>query len=503
MNFGALLKQNRLIVLMACATAATLIFISESSHFQAERSLRRLGDIAQTRTQLQDLERGLLDAEAGQRGYLLTKRPEYLRPYERALQRVAQALDALELHYRSRAAPAGSLASSAATIQIAQMAQMAQLRALSESKLSELALTIKLHDEGRTEASNEIVLSGIGRDQMEALRLLSAELAAQEIAQGLLGRAEIHRLLLADRWGVAAVSLFSLVALFIYLRQAAALQLHQRQLKQQVQAERDQLEVQVAHRTAELTELTHHLQTAREDERSRLARDLHDELGALLTSAKLDAARIKSRLASLPQDGPAVPEALARLAHLGDTLNSGITLKRRIIEDLRPSALANLGLVETLEILAREFAEQSGLKVQCDLTPVPLEPDAQLVVYRLVQEALTNISKHARASQVDITMRVTKLEATDPTRTEAGHAVGSEVGPEAGQAVEVRVQDNGVGFDSAARPAASHGLLGMRFRVQAEGGHLVLNSVLGQGTHIRMTLPVHPPHPAVAPSLKR
>ncbi|MEY2689394.1 MAG: hypothetical protein RL375_3593, partial [Pseudomonadota bacterium] len=110
-----------------------------------------------------------------------------------------------------------------------------------------------------------------------------------------------------------------------------------------VRADNRRLETLVALRTRQLTELTHHLQTAREDERARLARDLHDELGALLTSAKFDAARLRARL------GAGAPEALERLAHLTQTLDSVIALKRRITEDLRPSSLDHLGLVVTLD----------------------------------------------------------------------------------------------------------------------------------------------------------
>jgi signal transduction histidine kinase len=117
------------------------------------------------------------------------------------------------------------------------------------------------------------------------------------------------------------------------LRQTAALRSQQLELKRSVQAERDRLEAEVGQRTAQLTDLTRHLLTAREDERNRLARDLHDELGALLTSAKLDAARVRSRLAG------SAPEALERLSHLVETLNSSIALGRRII-DLRPSTRA-------------------------------------------------------------------------------------------------------------------------------------------------------------------
>ena len=122
--------------------------------------------------------------------------------------------------------------------------------------------------------------------------------------------------------------------------------------------ERDRLEGEVAARTAQLKELAQHLQTMREDERSRLARELHDELGALLTAAKLDVARLKSRLGA-----SATPDAAERLAHLNETLNGGIALKRRIIEDLRPSSLSNLGLVAALEILLREFAARSEIAV--------------------------------------------------------------------------------------------------------------------------------------------
>ncbi len=257
----------------------------------------------------------------------------------------------------------------------------------------------------------------------------------------------------------AALLITSLVALRMYWRQRSTLRELQEELQRSVQAERDRLETEVLLRTAQLTELTHHLQTAREDERHRLARNLHDDLGALLTSAKLDAARIKSRLADK------APEALELLAHLVNTLNSGIALGRSIIEDLRPSALGNLGLVATLEILTREFAENTGIKVHCSLTAVELQASAELMVYRLVQEATTNIMKYAHASEVWVSMAV-----------------------EHGQ-VAVSVRDDGVGFDTRAQPRSAYGLVGMRFRVQAEGGTLSLVSAPGQGTLISVKLP--------------
>lgn len=253
--------------------------------------------------------------------------------------------------------------------------------------------------------------------------------------------------------------LIGLLAVVMYRRQGLLLKKQEQELQRLVQVERDRLETEVIARMVQLTELAKHLQSAREDERHRLARDLHDDLGGLLTSAKLDAARIRSRLANK------APEALDLLAHLVETLNSGIALGRRIIEDLRPSALSNLGLVATLEILAREFAEHSGIEVHCTLEPVALKASAELMVYRLVQEAITNITKYARASHVWISLA-----------------------PHDGE-IEVSVRDDGLGFDTSVQPDSSYGLVGMRYRVEAEGGTLAVVSAPGQGTLIQMKLP--------------
>lgn len=263
----------------------------------------------------------------------------------------------------------------------------------------------------------------------------------------------------------AAAALIGLGALGMALRHALRLQGQQRR----AQGETGRLEALVRERTAQLTELAQHLQTAREDERQRLARDMHDELGALLTSAKLDAARIRSRL-SAPV--PLASEALERLSHLAATLDQVIAVKRRIAEDLRPSALTHLGLVPTLEILAREFTRNSGVAVHCALQPVPLAPAAELTAYRLVQEATTNVAKHARASNIWLTLAL-----------------------EGGQ-VRLEVRDDGAGFDTAVPPRSAYGLVGMRYRVEAERGTLVVDAAPGRGTAIRVTLP---PFVAAAP----
>ena len=444
-------QRNPWVMALAFAAAAATVFISEASYWRSAGTLQELSAMGAARTQIQVLERSMLDAETGQRGYLLTHRKEYLEPYAQALLRIEEAYRVLDAYY-------GNDPESQALLQ--------RLHGLTETKLSELALTLRLNEEGRGKAGQEILMTDIGREKMDAIRATSAELLEYQTRAVSASRAELDVTLALGRFGVALLSAISLLALFFYLRQSQALKLQQMELQRVVQLERDRLEVEVAHRTAELIELAQHLQTAREDERQRLARNLHDELGSLLTSAKLDAARIKSRLANT------APEALELLAHLVGTLNTGIALGRRIIEDLRPSSLSNLGLVATLEILAREYAAQSGVAVHCQLEAVPLRPSAELVVYRLVQEAITNITKYAQARNVWI-----------------------ELCSRAGQ-VEVSVRDDGLGFDTGTKPQSAYGLVGMRFRVGAEGGSLHLQSRPGQGTQILARLPQHTPPPA-------
>ena len=444
MDVVSLVVRRTFVLPLACAATIAMLVISESAYWQSVGRLDRLGVMAMTRSRIQDLQQSILDAETGQRGYLLTRREEHLRPYDKALKDIDAALGFLVFYYDGEAEAAVLLD---------------KLQTLITAKLTQLALTINKREVSRAVGDDDIVLSDIGREQMTAIRALAGALLDLEDRRVTAARGDLYETLTLRRFGVGALTLLCLLALYLYLRQTDALKQQQLMLKLAVGAERDQLDIEVRRRTAQLTELTYHLQTAREDERHRLARNLHDELGALLTSAKLDAARIKSRLAG------SAPEALERLAHLVETLNSSIALGRKIIEDLRPSTLGTLGLVATLEILGREFAENAGVEVECDLVAVHLDANAELMVYRLVQEAVTNISKSAPARHVWIEL--------------ASH----------GGVVQASVRDDGVGFDTTVPSTSAYGLVGMRFRVEAEGGTLSVESAPGRGTRLQVTLP--------------
>jgi signal transduction histidine kinase len=428
---------------IATVTAGAIFFVSEGSFRESMQTLDALAAVGAVRTGIQNLERDIVDAETGQRGYLLTGRPEYKAPYDRAVKDIDVSFQGLTQYYAGDPASADLVR---------------RLRKLIDSRMSELALTIHLLDEGKGKETTEIVLSNIGKEQMDGVRELSAELLRREASNLEAHRNELNRTLVLSRFGVAVLSGAGLLALFMYLLQTSALDRQRREQQVLIQCERDRLKDEVVHQTAQLIDLMQHLQTAREDERSKLARDLHDELGALLTSAKLDSARIRSRLHR------SVEEAAECLDHLVGTLNKIVAMKRQIIEDLRPSTLDNLGLVPTLEALAGEFATQSGVRVECSLAPVKLTDSTNLVIYRLVQEAITNIAKYAKASHVWLSLAL------------------------ADGCVRVSIRDDGVGFDPNANLKSGHGLLGMRYRVEAEGGVLGVDSAPGKGTAIKMTL---------------
>lgn len=429
---------------LATGAGLVLVVISELSYQRATESLDGLGARGMARTAIQTLMRRLLDAETAQRGYLLTGRAEYLAPYNAVPADLAASLSLLREHYRADSG-------------LARVVE--DLAARSLEKMSEASETIRLHDAGAHHQWRELVLTDIGREKMEAVRKAAELLLAAEDQRVVKERTSVYRTLEWGRLGGHAMTMISVLALIFFLRKNSALQAAQREHALAVRAERDALDAQVRHRTLELTALTRHLQTVREEERGHLARELHDELGALLTAAKLDVARMRRAL------GTPSPDMQDRLQHLVATIDQGIALKRRIIEDLRPSSLSNLGLRAALEILAGEFQQRSGITVRTEIADIELPDAACIAIYRLVQESLTNIAKHAGASAVDVRLLPQDKELL------------------------VQVQDNGHGFDPRAVKPGSHGLLGIQFRVEALGGTVRIVSAPGQGTRVEARLP--------------
>lgn len=215
----------------------------------------------------------------------------------------------------------------------------------------------------------------------------------------------------------------------------------------------------------QLRRLSRNLIRARERERQHIARELHDELGQHLTAIKLEVAAIAGRPTGRR-------EADVRAAELLRLIDQTVASVRRIAADLRPPMLDDLGLEAAIDWLAKDWSRRVGTAVQFDVQPLPetIDENAKTTVYRFVQEALTNVARHARARRVDIQLR------TD------------------GHSVIVTVQDDGQGFpaDVLAKPG-THGLLGMRERAHLAGGTLHLATVAEGGARVEIRLPLAGP----------
>ena len=430
---------------LALLASVVLIGINETGFNQSTKALDHIAEASLTRASLNRVLQHVLDAETGSRGYLLTGDPRYLEPYNAAVAEIGQQLDALRVTYAPNAD---------------EHAMLGLLTRNVQRKLAEMDLSVRMRKQGNEDAWKFVLMTDVGKEHMDAIREQATRLINSAAARMEVSQVQVRRSLLLSRIGIAGVAMAGLLAFYLYLRQTTALEQAGEQQQKVLQQERDLLERQVRERTATLAELATHLQQVREEERGHLARELHDELGALLTAAKLDVARLKSRLGT-----PLSPEVAQRLQHLTEALNGGIALKRRIIEDLRPSSLSNLGLTASLEILAREFSERSGVEVTSELESVELDEPRQLTVYRLVQESLTNVGKYAEAGHVAITIQ-----------NHDNH-------------VEVAINDDGKGFSVADIGPSTHGLAGMRHRVEAAGGRLTVVSTPGKGSRISAVLP--------------
>jgi two-component system sensor histidine kinase UhpB len=193
-----------------------------------------------------------------------------------------------------------------------------------------------------------------------------------------------------------------------------------------------------------------------EGERSRIARELHDEVGQTLTGVMLQVESL----------APKVPRELhEQVEELRETARSGTEDVRRIARRLRPEALEDLGLRSALAALSTAFSEQARVTVERRLEPIsPLSQEEELVVYRVAQEALTNVARHAHATRVELQLA---RNGTGTTLT---------------------VRDDGVGLSPGALPS-SHGIRGMRERAMLLGAQLVIRSERGRGTEISLSIP--------------
>jgi signal transduction histidine kinase len=212
----------------------------------------------------------------------------------------------------------------------------------------------------------------------------------------------------------------------------------------------------------QLRDLAGYLQNAREEERTQIAREIHDEFGQALSALNMDLSWLSKRL---PADQPYLAE---KASAMSDLIDSTIQTVRRVATELRPGLLDELGLAATIEWQAQEFAERTG--IDCDLylsdEEIVLDRDLATAIFRIFQETLTNVARHAQATQVRVELEDRPDELV------------------------LIVRDNGKGItESQVSHPRSLGLMGMRERARSWGGEVAFQGVAGQGTTVTVRVP--------------
>jgi signal transduction histidine kinase len=239
------------------------------------------------------------------------------------------------------------------------------------------------------------------------------------------------------------------------------------------QARLAQLEIERSRE--ELRSLSRHLQTVREEEKARIAREVHDELGSTLTALKMDLDWLAEHLVGAP------PSVAQKRAEIGKLLETAVAATRKIVTDLRPSILDDLGLSAALRWQAAEFRKHTGTRVLVETPPSDqgIGRDGALTLFRIFQETLTNVARHARATEVAVNLSITDA------------------------AFVLQIRDNGIGLsDEDLRKPTSHGIRGMRERAQQLGGDVSVSGNPGAGTTVVISVPrakrATPPEPVPA-----
>ncbi len=265
------------------------------------------------------------------------------------------------------------------------------------------------------------------------------------------------------RWAMFGLAIISFALLFISYRQTRQQQQSAKQFTKEIFDKNNNLENIVNKRTEELIDLASYITSSSENEKKRIARELHDELGALLTAARMDTSWIKRTLKP-KQDDPMKD----RLDRLLENIDQSIHVGRSITNSLVPPLLRELGLLEAIIAMTEDAYDEDSPNYHLELTSeLPaISSDLELALYRICQESLTNIRKYADARNV--TVRLLRK----------------------GENIELSIIDDGKGFDESFIKKGTNGMTGMRARAAVFGGVTTIKSLNHQGTTVKAILPI-------------
>jgi signal transduction histidine kinase len=402
-------------------------------------------------TRLQYVNLLVTDADSGLRGYFLSGSDTYLGP----LRTADRELDGQFGILKELLADNPS-----------QLKNLAQLQTLVRRRVGLMHEALEVYRHGGLQDIVAIARTQEDQVRMDEIRLQVVVMAGEQndmLAAGGAAFYDQYRRAALLGVGINLAAIAVLVLFYQMIRRGFRLRLA---AERALQHTNDQLETLVGARTEQLSVLSRHLISVSEEEKARLARELHDEMGANLTAIGMVLSSVGEQLKD------SHPEQAAALGCARATLLETVQLKRRIIEDLRPSLLDNLGLAAALQSYCEDFARATRLDCEAlvDAAADSADPMQAIALFRIAQESLNNVAKYAQARHVIVHLA------------------------REGDGLALEVSDDGVGIPpDAMRRSKSHGLLGMRERALLLGGTLkVERGVNGVGTSVQAWVPLAP-----------
>ncbi|HMA21312.1 MAG TPA: CHASE3 domain-containing protein [Gemmatimonadaceae bacterium] len=435
-------------MVIACGFVVALFAVAEIGRGRVEVAAM---DARRARVQwmrVVDLQLALLNAESAHLGFLLTGEDDYLAPLQTATVRIPVLATQLAATYRGRDERV--------------RAAIRDLKAVADTRLQQLQASVTAYRKHGPLASLALENSPDRHETMATFRELSGITRDYEETVLETSLANLDRELLVVRRLNLATLMAGLVLVALASMAMVRSIRHREATAGDLARQRDALKAHADAQSAELIEMYSHVQNVQEEERARLSRGLHDELGGLLLAARMDVTWMQQ---DALRDRQQIDERLERVRK---ALDQGIDLKRRVVEELRPTLLDTMGLVAALRWQLEETCKLANIKSR-DRFPDD-EPQfkraAAISLFRILQEALVNIVKHSGASEV-----VASLHLSD-------------------RYVILSVEDNGAGAsaEDLGRPK-SHGIAAMRHRVRVLGGELDIVSEPGRGTRIQVRVP--------------
>lgn len=391
----------------------------------------------------------LYQSESAQRAFLYTDNKEYLKPINRNEAQIISTLAKLR----------NMVVDNPSQVKLVDL-----IVKLAEEKIAVINKSIAIQQMGQKDAARALVMSGQGKQLMEELDQQISRFLLQEKQLLTQRRQKWSDAQTVIRWGFAAIffinALLLLAGAMTIMRDMSGKRAELLRLDERAAV----LAAEVAQRAAELSALTAHLLRIQEDERRTIARELHDELGGTLSAVKMDILMGRDAASKRGDE-----KSVARMQRAHAAIDSGIQFTRRMIEDLRPTLLDNLGFEAALRSMTEQFSERAGCTCAISLPEgeLNLTSAQSTTLYRICQEALTNVMKYAKAKKVTIAL------------------TGD------GSQWKLLLADDGVGLEATKQHRAiSHGLIGMRERLVALGGSFDIRGEAGRGTTLTATFPV-------------